>query len=192
MTADRTQLLSPEKERQILDHRAELLAQPRIPSDARIEQGVRFLRCRLGASEIYGIPYRFLEEVIYRDAMERVPGTPAFVSGVIARRGELLTVIDPAYFFRVAPAAATDEERIVVVRHGEVQLGLLFNAVVGEDLYYPSQLLPPIASSGVASLGHVEGIHAAAVTVLRIDSLLEDPMLIVDQRNDWRRGESLR
>lgn len=176
-------------ERRILDQRAQILARPRVVATDRVEPGIRFLRCRLGASELYGVPYAFLEEVIYPDVAERIPGTPAFIVGVAARRGELLTIIDPTHFFRVEPAPRGPEARIVVVHHHGDRVGLLFHAVDGDDLYHPSQLIPPFVSAGIANLNHVEGIYNSSVTMLRIDSILDDPMLVVDQRNERRRNE---
>ena len=86
------------EEHYVLDHRAEALARPRATAD-RIEASIRFLRCRLGTEEVYGIPYPFLEELLYHYSLVRVPGVPAFIAGVIARRSEMLTVVDPTLLF---------------------------------------------------------------------------------------------
>ncbi|KAF0118371.1 MAG: purine-binding chemotaxis protein CheW [Rhodospirillaceae bacterium] len=105
------------EEHYVLEQRAEALARPRATAD-RIEASIRFLRCRLGMEEVYGIPYPFLEELLYPNSLVRVPGVPAFIAGVIARRSEMLTVVDPTFFFRVTPTERTAETRVVIVRSG--------------------------------------------------------------------------
>ena len=167
--------------RAILDERAELLAENWLVGDES-ESAEQYLRFRLGATENYGIPYAFLDEILYVNSVAKVPCTPAFIHGVVNRRGELLTVLDLKQFFRVPQDADYDEEaRIVIVRGNDLCVGLLVNEVIGNEEYLPSQLGQPLPSLGVTKLEYVRGIYDGTVTILDMEAMLSEPQLIINE-----------
>lgn len=163
----------------VLEERAQAIAKP--ASQRQHELGDQYLRFRLGAVEHYGIPYQYLEELVYVGNLARVPCTPAFVAGVVNHRGELLTILDLKQFFRMPAVALGDEARIIVVRHAGTRTGLLVDAVDGNEEYQGSELSPPLSSEGVSNMEYVLGIHAGSVTLLNLAALLDDPALRVNR-----------
>ena len=165
--------------RKILAERALVIARP--VSNQRHEQRDQYLRFRLGTVERYGIPYQYLEELLYVVNLARVPCTPKFVAGVINHCGELLTIIDIKQFFRMPAIALNKEARIIVVKHAGIRAGLLVDEVDGNKEYQDSELSPPLKSEGVSNIEYVKGIHAGNVTLLNLKALLEDPALRVNR-----------
>lgn len=163
----------------ILKARTQALAQK--AKAAAQELTGQFLRFRLGPSEWYGIPYDYLEEIIYAANIARVPCTPAFVAGVVNRHGELLPVLDLQQFFRTQHADRDEQTRIVVVSSHGMKVGLLVDAVEGNEKYDAAALAAPIMSDGVSNISHVQGIWQGQVTVLNIAALLADPALTINQ-----------
>lgn len=163
----------------ILKKRAQALAQ--VVEPAGQEQTGQFLRFRLGPAEWYGIPYDALEEIIHATNIARVPCTPAFVAGVVNRRGELLPVLDLQQFFRTQSVERDEQARIIVVRSHGTRVGLLVDAVEGNEQYDPAALAAPIVSDGVSNIDYVQGIYDGKVTLLNIATLLADPALTVNQ-----------
>lgn len=163
--------------RKLLEERALAIARPVNQQQHDLRD--QYLRFRLGAVELYGITYQYLEELIYIGNLARVPCTPAFVSGVVNHRGELLTILDLKQFFRMPAVALGDEARIIVVKHAGMRVGLLVDAVDGNEEYQNSELSPPLCSEGVSNMEYVLGIHAGSVTLLNIKALLDDPALLV-------------
>lgn len=161
----------------VLEARARAIAQP--VNQQQYEQRGQYLRFRLGAVELYGIPYQYLEGLRYVGNLARVPCTPAFVAGVVNHRGELLTILDLKQFFRMPALAQTDESRIVVVRHASMRVGLLVDAVDGNEAYQNAELAPALGSDGVSNMEYVLGIHLGRVTLLNLAALLSDPALKV-------------
>ncbi len=162
-----------------LRHRADLLAKK---EESDTQPGEMYIRFLLGPAGRYGIPYRFLDEILYVPRVSRVPGAPAFVSGVINRRGDLLTVLNLGAFFETEPLSDTSEARILVVHDGNVQLGLLVDAVEDNDEYPATALTPPLVSDGVSKLGYVKGILHGTITMLDVTALLSDGDLTVDEK----------
>lgn len=161
----------------VLRERAAILAV--LDDDQKNEERDQFLRFRLGPVECYGIPYDYLQELLYLGNLARVPCTPAFIAGVVNHRGELLTVLDLKQFFRIESVARTEEARIIVIQHGGVRAGLLVDGVDGNENYRPSDLAPPLGSEGVSNMEHVLGIHEGNVAMLNVIGLLADPALTV-------------
>jgi purine-binding chemotaxis protein CheW len=165
--------------RKILEERARAIAKP--ASQQLHEMRDQYLRFRLGAVERYGIPYHYLEELVYVGNLTRVPCTPAFVAGVVNHRGELLTILDLKQFFRMSALALDDEARIIVVKHAGMRVGLLVDAVDGNEEYQDIELSPPLISEGVSNMEYVLGIHIGSVTLLNLAAILGDPALRVNR-----------
>lgn len=165
--------------RKVLEERARVMAQP--VSQQQAGARVQYLCFRLGAVERYGVPYQYLDELLYVNNLAPVPCTPAFVAGVINHRGELLTILDLKEFFRMPAVAAGDEARIIVVKHGDMRTGLLVDGVDGYDDYQDSELSPPLSSEGVSNIAYVLGIHAGNVALLNLEALLDDPAVQVNR-----------
>lgn len=165
--------------RRVLEERARMVAKP-VSGQQHVTRG-QYLRFRLGAVERYGIPYPYLEELLYVGNLARVPCTPAFVAGVVNHRGELLTVLDLKQFFRMPERAADDEARIVVVKHAGMRTGLLVDGVDGNEEYHDAELFPPLSSDGVSNMNYVQGIHQGCVAMLNLEALLDDPALRVQR-----------
>jgi len=158
--------------------RAEELA--RVQEDRGEVNLQQFLRFRLGPVEWYGIPYPWLDEILYASGIVTIPGTPPFIAGVINLRGELLTLINLKHFFHTQSCEPSNEARILVVCGKGLRVGLLVDAVAGNENYNPVDLAPPIASEGVVKLDYVHGIHQGVVTMLDLGSILADSDLTVN------------
>ena len=165
--------------RRILQERARVLAQP--AAQQQHQQRSQYLKFRLGAVERYGIPYRYLEELLYVGNLARVPCTPAFVAGVVNHRGELLTILDLKQFFRMPAMPMGEDTRIVVVKHAGMRVGLLVDDVDGNQEYLDADISAPLISDGVSNIAYVQGIHRGDVTLLNLSALLEDPAIQVNR-----------
>lgn len=163
--------------RRVLEERARAMAKPLNQEQHELRD--QYLRFRLGAVERYGIPYTCLEELLYVGNLARVPCTPAFISGVVNHRGELLTILDLKQFFRMPAIAMSDEARIIVVRHEGMRTGLLVDGVDGNVAYQDAEVSPPLSSEGVSNMEYVLGIHDGSVVLLNMKALLDDPALRV-------------
>jgi purine-binding chemotaxis protein CheW len=95
-------------------------------AEAAVEQ---FLIFQLG-EENYGLPITSVDEVIRVPAIvTRIPGAPAFVTGVINLRGRAVPLIDQRSRFDSSASAQTAAARAIVVTIGKLQAGFVVDAV---------------------------------------------------------------
>lgn len=140
-------------------------------------RGELFLAVRLGARERYGIPYRWLDEIVRPRGLTPVPGTEPFVVGVMARRGRLITVLDLARLLQIEAGDDDEETRVVVVSAAELNVGLRVAEVIGNDRCDPGALGPPLPHADAIDQGWISGVHAGQLTMLDLAALLNSPRI---------------
>ncbi|MEI8396134.1 MAG: chemotaxis protein CheW [Rhodospirillaceae bacterium] len=79
-----------------------------------LDDGTRYLTCGVG-DEIFALNVAQVREVLDLRSFSKVPNMPDHVRGMIDVRGQTVPVIDLRVKFGMAPAAATDATRIMVL-----------------------------------------------------------------------------
>jgi purine-binding chemotaxis protein CheW len=102
--------------------------------------------------EYFGVAISAVESIIKLQAITHVPNTPRFVEGVTNLRGKILPVIDLRKRLNLPAGEATKESRIIVVALGEVQAGMVVDAVtevltIAEDAVEPAPRLATTVDS---------------------------------------------
>ena len=162
----------------VLQHRAEALA--RRPVQLRDQHvGEPFIHFRLGRAEEYGIPYRYVEEVMTVPAITRVPCAPRMIAGVINRRGEMLSVLDLNQFLHgkfEEPLRAGSVD-VVVVQAAGLLIGIRVDELIGNAEFNPGQLGEALPSDGTAKRIYIQGLLRGHISILNLETLLADPAL---------------
>jgi purine-binding chemotaxis protein CheW len=145
----------------ILRERAARLARPRAadaPADA-----MELLEFRL-AGERYAVETRFVNEVHPLRDLTPLPGTPAFIRGIVNLRGKILPVYDLKKFFQLPEHGVTDLHRIVVVNGGDFEIGLLADVITGVTTLPRAALSPPLPTLSAIAAEFLEGVTAERLT----------------------------
>jgi purine-binding chemotaxis protein CheW len=109
--------------------------------------------------ERYGIETSWVREVYPLRDLTPLPGTPAFLPGIVNVRGQILPVVDLKAFFDLPDKGLTDLNKIIIVHTGgphfsdAMQLGILADAVVGVRALQAAALQ--------RELPHLDGVRAA-------------------------------
>jgi purine-binding chemotaxis protein CheW len=82
------------------------------------------------ADEQYAIETRQIDEVLSLRDLTPLPGTPAFVRGVLNRRGTILAVFDIKRLLGLPEHGLTDLHQVAVVSGNDMTIGLLVDTVV--------------------------------------------------------------
>lgn len=163
----------------ILRARAQALA---IAPKAALAAGtmLELLEFRL-AHERYAVETRQVREVYPLKDMTPLPCTPAFVRGIVNVRGRILPVLDLKKFFDLPEKGLTDLHCIVIVRRGDLELGLLADSIVGVRSVSADSLQASLPTlTGIRS-DYLKGLLAEGVVVLDLARILADPKLIVHE-----------
>jgi purine-binding chemotaxis protein CheW len=160
----------------ILADRAQKLSQPAARSRGIVR--IEVLKFRLAYQE-YAIPMRFIREVVLTGGITPVPGTPEYISGICAIRGEIISLVDLRALFSISGRGLTDLNRVIVITEGTMTFGILADYITG-IANIPASFLTaptPVPSAGEVPylLGVVDGI-----VVLDGAALLADPRMLID------------
>jgi purine-binding chemotaxis protein CheW len=161
----------------ILADRAQKLSQPAARSGGIVR--IEVLKFRLAYQE-YAIGMKFIREVILTGGITPVPGTPEYISGICAIRGEIISLVDLRALFSISGKGLTDLNRVIVVTDGKLTFGILADYITGIATI-PASLstapVPvPIRGAVPFILGVVEGI-----IVLDGAALLADSRMLIDE-----------
>ena len=96
---------------------------------------------KVGDAE-YALPTATVVQIESYAGATAVPGTPAFVAGIVQIRGRIVPLIDLRARFGLPPAEATIDTRIVVGQAGERVVGLLVDSGREVLKIAPAQIRP--------------------------------------------------
>ena len=166
----------------ILRERAVALARaPRAESSPG--GSIELLEFRL-ADERYAVETRHVVEVHPLRDLTPLPGTPPFIRGIVNLRGRILPVFDLKKFFDLPEQGVTDLHRIIVVRGGELEFGLLADVVASVhtvDLATLSPALPTLSEIGAE---YLMGVSPERLVVLDLERIFADPKIVVHDEVD--------
>lgn len=92
------------------------------PSQARTPQ--------LPAGGYFALPASLIESIVIVQEITYVPGTPAWILGVVNVRGEIESVLDLKAVLGLGQAELQDGSRLLIAEHGELRSGLLVGRVI--------------------------------------------------------------
>ncbi len=108
--------------------------------------------------ETYGVNVKQVREVLRYTDIAPVPGSPAYVLGIINLRGNVVTIIDTRLRFGLDPAEITDNSRIVIIEAETQVVGILVDSVA-EVVYLKSSEIDVAPSVGTdESAKFIQGV----------------------------------
>ncbi len=163
----------------VLQARAQRAAQQEQDPDQA--QTHNALRLTLNG-ERYAVPIDALQSVYPRLNVTRVPGAPAYVSGIANVRGRILPVLDLGLLLSAGAAPADDSDGIIVAGHADMTVAFRVQAI-GDVLPYREAELEPLSSEADAPNGraYLRALLPDGTALLDIAALLSDPAIEVNQ-----------
>lgn len=162
----------------ILHARAVALAQrEELPASVPT---IDLLEFRL-ARDRYAVETQHVSELLPLGDLTPVPCTPNFIAGVVNVRGRITAVIDVQKFFGMPTRGLTDLHHVILVRRGEMELGVLADSIVGARADAREDLQPALPVSAGVPVEYVIGMTPDRVLVLDLARMLADPRMIVNE-----------
>jgi purine-binding chemotaxis protein CheW len=169
---------SPERRREILHERALALAvDPReAPATGAHIDVLEFVVAR----ERHAVETAWVHEVHALKSLTPLPCTPPFVAGITSVHGRVLAVIDLKPLL-AWPAALDDQHKLIVLRDGDMEFGLLADSVVGVDRVALADIRTVPLAPGGAPAEYLRGVTPDRLFVLDARKLLTDPTLSINE-----------
>jgi purine-binding chemotaxis protein CheW len=163
---------------QILRERAQALA--RVPPPPAADTILEVLEFGL-ASERYAIEQRYVQEVQPLRELTPLPGTPAFILGIVNVRGRIVPVLDLKKFFELPERGLTDLHRTIIVRGHDLEIGLLADVIIGISGVPVESLQPSLPTLTGIRADYLRGVTDRRLVVLAVERILSDPKIIVHE-----------
>ncbi len=133
------------------------------------------------AYERYALETSFVREVYQLKEFTPLPCTPPFILGIVSIRGQILAVIDLKRFFNLPDKGLSDLNKVIILRRGSLEVGLLADAVTGVRTIPQAEVQAPIPTLEGISPDYLNGMTREALIVLDAEKILADPRLIVHE-----------
>jgi purine-binding chemotaxis protein CheW len=163
----------------VLKERARAL-QTNIDNEEVITQKMDTLEFML-SDERYAIDATYVSEVITIKDLTPLPCTPSFILGIINNRGQILSVIDIKKFFNLPERGITNLNRVIIVKHQEIDVGILTDEIVGSSTVDLEALQNKIPSANKIADSYILGLTNERLIVLDITEVLQDEKIVVNE-----------
>lgn len=169
--------LSDADRRLVLRGRAEALAQLAVvrDEDSPTIQVLEFVLC----GERYAVDTSSVREVYPLKEITPVPGTPAFVLGVISVRGRICSVVDLGHIFGLQPGERGAEAMAVVLKGPRMEFAIVADEVAGMRRVSTAALQTSLPTLTGARQKYLRGVTPERVAVLDAQRLLADDAVVV-------------
>ena len=114
-------------------------------NDVKRKKTVRVLVFSLGG-ESYGVDIRDTREVIRPKQITSVPGTPAFIVGVMNLRGEIISIVDVRHFFDLKDIEKNRDMRVIITDAAGSSVGVMVDKVEDTIDIEEDAIQPPLAT----------------------------------------------
>lgn len=132
--------------------------------------------------ETYGFELRYVREVCPLQDFVPLPGTPDFVLGIINVRGQILSIVNLKKFFDLPEKALTDLNRVIILKRGEMEFGILADSIAEVRSISFATLQPSVPTLTDQQAAYLKGVTAERNIILDAKAILEDPKMIVREK----------
>jgi len=165
----------------ILKQRAKDLAQQKNRLDRTIPsiETVAFVL----SNEHYAIELHYIREVYPLKDLTSLPCTPAFVSGIINVRSQIVSIIDLKKFFDLPEHDSDTKKRVIILHNNQMEFGILADEIEGvlsipvKDIQMSMLTLRGIGSE------YIKGVTEDRIVILDAEKILADARIIVHEEH---------
>jgi len=168
-----------EEAKTILKSRAKALAE-QPPPEEHGEKRIEVLEFRL-ANETYAIETSFIAETFPLAEFTPLFCTPPFVLGIINVRGRIVSIVDMRRFFDLPIVGLTNLNRLIIVRDGSMEFGMLADSVIGMRTLLQQELQPSLPTLTGIREEFLAGVTVDRLVLLDMGKILADRRLVVHE-----------
>ena len=134
------------------------------------------------AHERYAVESVFVREVYRLENLTPLPGTPAFVLGIVSLRGEIVSIIDVRAFFDLPRTGLSDLNKVIVLESEDMAFGILADAILDVRRMPLADIQPSLPTLTGIREKYLKGIAPGRMVVLDAGKLLADEEIVVKEQ----------
>ncbi len=166
-----------QEEQKILHERAKLLSVS-ASSNEKPDDQIAIVGFTLHP-EKYAFEVVNVSEVLTMNELTPIPGTPAFIMGVVNLRGHIISVVNLKSFLGLTEGGLTQLNKIIVISDGKMIFGVLADEITGFSNFPSDKLLePPVNLNGLLA-EFVKGTLSDGTILLNASRMLTSKHLII-------------
>lgn len=133
------------------------------------------------AWEEYAIESKYVREIYPIRELTELPGTPAFVKGIVSIRGRIISLVDLRKFFGLPDKGLSDLNKAIIIQNEEMEFGLLADNIVEVKTIPKSEIQAPLPTLTGIRQDYLRGIAQGRIVLLDAEKLLSDEGIVVHQ-----------
>lgn len=141
-----------------------------------VSEGKQYIVVRIG-SEQYGIDIKYVDNIVRKQRITRIPSAQEYFKGVINLRGEIIPVMSLRLKFGLEPDEYTNATRIIIIKlESQSAIGIIVDEVkevvtLDEDSIEKPNTNDSVRTQYLSGIGkHGDGL----ITLLNISSVIID------------------
>jgi len=128
--------------------------------------------------ERYAFEGKHISEVLSLKEITSIPGTPAYVMGVINLRGRIVSIINLKILFNLKERGLTELNKVMVLKNNNMEFGILADSISGNKSIFLNTLSPPPLTLDNIGAEYVSGVTPDGLIVLNAMNLLSSKQII--------------
>lgn len=179
MQPEKDNLENDKKVKHALKTRARELAEA-VQEENQVDKVMEIVEFSL-AYEQYGIESSYVREVYPMKEFTPVPCTPNFVLGIINIRGQVMSIVDIRHFFELPVKGLTDLNRVLIVQHNKMEMGILADRILGVRPISLDSIQPNLPTLTGIRTDYLRGVTNDRVVLLDVEKMLNDKRFVVNE-----------
>lgn len=130
--------------------------------------------------EKYAVETTFVREVIATKELTPLPGTPAYLIGILHLKGSVVSVIDLKTLLGLKEIGLTGTNKLILLKNDQVEFGILVDEVTGLSSVDEDQIAGPPLTLSSRAAEFIKGLTPSGTIVLDAARMLDSKWLIVN------------
>lgn len=162
----------------VLKKRTQWYAQENTEPE-QVEERMTVLSFSVGG-ETYGVETQYVNRVNLIKNLTLLPGTPAFIAGIINVHGKIIPVIDIKIFFELENKENKISDKIIIISVDDADFGILAEEVQGLIEIPHSKIQPILPSLTGVREAFLKGVSDEQMVILDPRKMANDKNIVID------------
>jgi len=132
-------------------------------------------------TEKYAFEESFVSEILFLKELTPIPGTPAFVLGVVSYRRKILSIINLKLLFNIRERGLSDLNKVIVLDNGSNYFGVVTDTITGIREVDQNSFTPPPINLDASEMEFISGVLPDGLILLNANKILTSSKIIINQ-----------